>query len=460
MTAIDSQQTPRTAAQIGRTELGPRPLPPLGRQRDGRAPAHVDTVLDNGLRVVAVRKPGVPMVELRLRVPFSGSHRTHPARSELMAATLLAGTARRDREAVDIDLARAGADLGASVDPERLVITGNALVSGLPVLLDVLADSLTGAAHRADEVRMEKERLVAHLAMARSQPRTIAHEALQKRRYGNHPITRELPEPQDVEAVTPAAVRSLQRKGVVPRGSVLVLVGDLPPQQAVDALAGALAGWTSDREAVRLPPLPRVTGGDVLLVHRPGAVQSQIRLSAHAVPRTDPRYPALQLANLVFGGYFSARLPENIREDKGFTYGAHSFLEFNTHGAALVIDTDTATDVTAAALWETRHELGRMVVSPPTQEEFEAARRYAVGSLGIALSSQAGLASSVLAIVVAGLDLEWLRGHPARLAAVTRDQVVAAAAEFLAPSAVTGVVVGDADVLSAPMAALGGVEVP
>ena len=83
-----------------------------------------------------------------------------------------------------------------------------------------------------------------------------------------------------------------------------------------------------------------VAGGDVLLVPRAGAVQSQIRLSSQALPRTDPRYPALQLANLAYGGYFSSRLVENIREDKGYTYGPHSRISHGVAGSRLVIDAD------------------------------------------------------------------------------------------------------------------------
>jgi len=453
-----AEVTSRSAEEIGRTALGPRPLPPLGQQRAGRAPAFQDTVLDNGLRVIAVRRAGVPLVELRLRVPLAGTHRTHAARAELLATTLLAGTVRRSRAEVDIDLARVGGDLGASVDPERLGLSGVSLSAGHDVLLDVVADALTAAVHRTAEVRTEKERLTAHLTMARSQPRTIARLALQRRRYGDHPVTRELPEAADVADVSPAAVRSLHRRALVPRGSLLVLVGDLSPARAVDTVAAALAGWRSERAAVELPPLPLLRGGDVRLVHRPGAVQSQLRLSAQAIPRTDARYPALQLANLIFGGYFSARLPENIREDKGYTYGAHSYLEFNPHGATVIVDTDTATGVTAAALHEIRYELGRLVLVPPDEDELESARRYAIGSLSISMASQAGLASTLAAVATAGLDLDWLRAHPARLAAVTRDEVTAVAAEFFAPTAFTGVVVGDAEVLAGPLAAIGGID--
>ena len=296
--------------------------------------------------------------------------------------------------------------------------------------------------------------------MARSQPRIIARLALLHRRWGDHPVTRELPDESEIVEVTPAEVRSLHSRALAPRGSVIVLVGDLDPARVVAAVTEALDGWRCDHAAVELPELPDVPGSDLLLVHRPGAVQSQLRLSGPAVGRTDPNYPALQLANLAFGGYFSARLPENIREDKGYTYGASSWIEFNPHGGIVLIDTDTATEVTAAALLEIRYEMGRLGLVPPDENEVDAARRYAIGALSIGMSSNSGVASTLYGLAGYGLGLDWLRSYPARLASVTRDEVAAVAAEFFAPTAFTGVVVGDADVLSAPMRALGGVELP
>jgi len=177
------------------------------------------------------------------------------------------------------------------------------------------------------------------------------------------------------------------------------------------------------------------------------------------VPRTDPRYPALQLANLAYGGYFSSRLVENIREDKGYTYGAHSGFEFTGSKATLQVEADTASEVTAAALLETRYELARLGLVPPTDDEVESVRQYAVGTLLIASSSQAGLASQLAALTAVGLGVEWLAEHPRRLAEVTTEQVAEAALEFFSPRRFTGVVVGDADVLAPKLTALGGVEV-
>src|SRR6202000_2173784 len=148
-------------------------------------------------------------------------------------------------------------------------------------------------------------------------------------------------------------------------------------------IESALSRWQSDHAATVLRDLPEVVGGDLLLVHRPGAVQSQLRLSARAVPRTDPGYAALQLANLAYGGYFSSRLVENIRENKRYTYHARSSIECTPSGASLLLDADTASDVTAAALWEVRYELGRLGLVPPTESEVESVRQDAIGSRSV-----------------------------------------------------------------------------
>ena len=453
----------RSAEEIGSTPTGPRALPPLGPQRSVPAPEEVDTVLGSGLRVVAVRRSEVPMVELRLRVPFADTSgrddSAHAAVAEVLATTILSGTSSRSRVGIDDDLAGVGGEIGFSVDPERLSVSGHALADGLDTLLDVLADLVLAATHPDDELARERERLVERIELASAQPSVIARRALQERRYGTHPVTREMPRPEEVTAVTADAVRSLQASALLPGGSVLVLVGDLDPTDAVARVEKALAGW-SGGQAAPLPALPELRARDLLLVDRPGAVQSQLRLSAPAVGRTDPRYPALQLANLALGGYFSSRLVENLREDKGYTYHASSSLELDPHGAVLAVETDVASEVTAPALLEARYELGRLAVVPPTDDEVESARRYLVGSLLISMTTQAGYASTVAALAAHGLSSAWVREHPARLEAVTTDEVAAAAAEFFAPTRFTGVVVADAARTGPGLRALGGVEIP
>jgi zinc protease len=276
--------------------------------------------------------------------------------------------------------------------------------------------------------------------------------------YGKHPYAVQTPEPEQVRAVRPAPLRALHADRVHPRGATLVLVGDLQPARALDAAEQALGGWDGAGRDGSLPPAPPLTPGPLLLVDRPGAVQSSLRMALPAVPRTHPDHAALQLANMVFGGYFSSRWVENIREDKGYTYGPHSLIEHAVAGSALVVVAEVATEVTGPALLETLYELGRLASLPPKEDELEQARQYTLGTLQLGMSTQAGLAGLASTYAGFGLRLGFLAEYAARLAKVTRDDVAAAAATYLAPSRAVSVVLGDAERVEAPVAALTAIE--
>ena len=195
-----------------------------------------------------------------------------------------------------------------------------------------------------------------------------------------------------------------------------------------------------------------------MLVDRPDSVQSSLRMALPAVPRTHPDHAPLHLANLIFGGYFSSRWVENIREDKGYTYGPHSVIEHGVAGSALIVAADVATEVTGPAMLETIYELGRLASLPPKEDELEQARQYALGTLQLGMSTQAGLAALASVYAGYGLRLDFLAEHSARLARATRDEVAAAAATYLAPARAVTVVLGDAARIAGPLSALTPVE--
>ena len=436
----------------------PRPVPALGKPRTAKLPTVSDTVLDNGLRVLAVRRTGVPLAELRLRIPFAGpvgnAGDSHVARAQLLADTLLSGTERRTASQLAVDLQALGGQLSASTDADRLGFGGSVLTSGLPGLLELLAEVLTGATYPKSEVEGERDRLVQELAIHRSQAGVVAREALLARMYGDHPYGRDLPSAQSVEAVRAKQLRTLHAQRVVPAGSVLTIVGGLTPTRATSLVQQALAGWTTTATSAPIPALPAQQGRRAILLDRPGAVQTTLRFGGAAPSRTAPDYAAFSLANLVFGGYFSSRWVANIREDKGYTYSPHSGVDHPTAGSRLVAGADVATGVTAPALLETLYELGRIATVPIAQSELEQARRYAIGSMALGTSSQAGLASTLSQLVGAGLGVDWLRDHPQALAEVTVDDVLAAADRWLAPQRLTPVLVGDTAVVAGPLRAL------
>jgi zinc protease len=440
-------------------------VPPLGDPRPHPVPAAEETTLPNGLRVVVVPRPGVPLIELRLRVPFAAPTArgagTHTARASVLSGAVLLGTAEHDQTAIAELLQGHGAELSVSSDPDRLLFATTLLSSGLDPVLKLLAELLTGASYPADPVEGERDRLVERIVIARSQPGVIARTALAARRYGSHPYAIQLPDPDLVADVRPPALRRLHRERVVPSGSSLVLVGDLDPRAATNAVAAALAGWTETGNALEAPPVPeeQLYREEVALIDRPGAVQSNIRLGGPAPRRTDPDLAATRLANMIFGGYFSSRYVENIRERRGYSYSPRSSVDHQVAGSSFLVEADVATEVTGPALLETWYELGRMALTPVTEAELDAARRYVLGSMALSIATHAGLASTLSALVGSGLPADWLYDHQRDLAAVTVEEVQEAARRYLAPSALTTVVVGDPDKVVPQLQALGPVGV-
>jgi len=435
-----------------------RLVPGLAKARPVRLPAVSDTLLDNGLRVLAVRRPGVPLAELRLRVPFAGpggkGGGAHVARAQLLGDTLLMGTDRRSALQLAIDVQALGGQLSASTDADRLGLSGSVLTTGLPALLELLGEVLTGASYPQQEVQGERDRLVQELAIHRSSAGVVAREALLHRMYAGHPYGTDLPAAKQVQDVKAKQLRSLHAELVAPGGSLLTVVGDLTPEKATALVQQALSGWTAKGSGRPARAVPDQAGRTALLIDRPGAVQTTIRLGGQAPSRTDPDHAAFTLANLAFGGYFSSRWVANIREDKGYTYSPHSGVEHPPAGSRLVAGADVATAVTAPALLETLYELGRIATVPVGQAELDQARRYATGSLALSTASQAGLASTLSQLAGAGLGVEWLRDHPRALAAVTVEDVLAAAARWLAPARLTPVLVGDTASVEGPLRAL------
>ncbi len=437
-----------------RKAFTPRPVPALARPRKAKLPTVAERVLPSGLRVVAVRRPSVPVVQVRLRVPSAVRKGADLAKAAMLERTMLLGTAERSQGELAEALQRIGGSLRVSGDADRLVVAGESLRTGLKDLLALLAEVVTSARYPAQQVEGESHRLADQLRRAMSQPGVIADEAWLHQMYGDHVYGSEYPSADAVLGVSAASLRAAHTRRMQPTGSLLVLVGDLTPARALDQVAAALAGWDGEGVPTRVPRVPAPVPGPLQLVDRPGAVQSNLRIGGDAVARTDPSYAAAELANALFGGYFSSRLTMNIREDKGYTYSPRSSLRHGGAASCFLTAADVATEVTAPAMVEVGYELGRMVSLPPSAEEVAATAQYLVGTLALSTATQAGLAGTLAVLLADGLDVTWLRDHPEALLAVTPAEVHEVSQRLLSPSRLVATVVGDADRVAEPLSAL------
>lgn len=438
----------------------PAAVPKVGPFRSAKLPAVDERTLGNGLRALAVRKPGVPLVQARLVLAAARPRATDGDRAKqlVLGETLLSGTQHRDSVEVAEALQRMGATLHVRIDSEDLRLYGSTLSPSLGEFLSLVGELLTEPAFPKGEVEIERARKAQEVLLQRSEPAVIARAALKRRLFGEHPYAGGLPEPKEVATVGAAALRRYFKSRVTARGGLLILVGDLRPAKALDAAEAALGSWTGATSHSRLPALPTIEPGPLLLVDRPGAAQSNIRIGGPALTRQDAGLPALQLANMIFGGYFSSRLVENIRESKGYTYSPRSWIDHQPLGSVLMVQADVGTEVTAPALLETRYELGRIATLPVSTEELDSARRYLIGTTALSIQTQSGLAEYLLALSLAGLGLDYLRTLPKRLEKVTVDEVRAAAAEYLAPARLPTIIVGDAKAVRPTLETLDMVE--
>ncbi len=425
------------------------PRPELGQFRPPRLPSLVEEQLAGGLHAIAVRRAGVPLVEVRFVFPLGLAQLTHPAGPLVLSESILAGTRLHDRESLATELEHLGATLEASLSGDRLVITASALATNSTGLLGLVAEVLTGATYPKGEVEADRQRTADQVIVLLSRPEMLAEEAFAARLFGRHPYATPIPRPDALVRVSAPALRSLHRAVLQPSTAHAVLVGDMQPRRALSMLETALAEWLAAAEVVDvdLPAVSPVRPGGLDLVPRADAVQSNIRIGGNAVRRSHPDWAALSLANQIMGGMFTSRLTTNLRERNGYTYSPRSGFEHRRAGSTFSIAADVASEVTAAALIEARYELGRLVTGGVTDEELETAKRYAVGSWLFQTATQSGLASTLAALAAGGIGPGYLTGYPAALLRTRRQEVDEAARRYLAPARLATVIVGDAGVV-------------
>ncbi|MFJ7625598.1 M16 family metallopeptidase [Streptomyces sp. NPDC097595] len=422
---------------------------------DVRADTRVvlDRTLSNGLRVVAVPDATAPLVELRLSIPCAGPGDAHAARAQVLGDVLLPSAAELPPErALHWEIA----GLAAGRDVNRLGVFGCIPTASLVPVLRETAAALAAPRYPDERVLESRQRVAAEVAIGRGEARWMALAAL-LRRWSPHQVAPcDIPPPEALPQVEPESVRELHRGRLVPRGAVLVLVGDFAPDGIMATVERAFAEWQGDERTASAPepPLPGAVPGDVVLVHRPRSTQAELLLAGPAPHRTDPDRPAFDMANVLFGGGVSSRLSRNIREEKGYAYVAASAVEVVAGLPTALVRVAVGVPAVADALAETRRELGALVGSPPTEREIGHAKQLLAGRIGTAAVSPSSYATFLANLLAEGADPQWGAGYRDRVDAVSAEDVVSAAGRYLDPDRLTVVLVGDADVLADRLADL------
>ncbi|KAB8197140.1 hypothetical protein FH608_000775 [Nonomuraea phyllanthi] len=403
-----------------------------------------EQVLPCGLRVLSTHSPSASMAEVRLAIPMP-STAVDLAAALVMVDSLPGGGGRAD-EAENV--LGPGALVQTTYDHRWLRIGASVPATKLPELIALVFGALATPRYSADTCRGATRRIIQRNIMARSHPQIIARTALGRHCYGDD-FPAVLPEPSALSAVTPEDVTRLHRDHLVPDRALLVVTGGADQGRTSKALAEATSSWSADpgREAPARGPELKDAG--ITLAERQSTGQSDITLIARSLPRTDPRFPALSIANCVFGGYPASRLVARLREEKGLVYAVECALDELLEDELIMIHAGMDPYDAPVVLREIQSELARFAAEPPTAAEIATAREYMLGMLYQSAASQAGLAELLFSVAPLGVGLDWLLSLPQVLHDVTTDQVAEIARELYPPDRFSGVVVGERGVLGA-----------
>jgi zinc protease len=427
------------------TLVAHRPEP--GAARPYSFPAIVRETVGGGL-VLAAHMPGQQLATAYLLLD-AGAAREAAGRegtAAVLAKALEEGTATRDSTAFALALEGLGAELSTSVDWDAFRAGVSVPVDLLPAAVRLLAEATRSPKLDPADVARVRDDEVTSLRMDWAQPGPRADAALRadlfdvEERYGR-PLHGD---PDSVAAVTVEDVLDFHRSWMR-RPGVLLVAGDLDQLDLALLGEAAFAGTSGEPPAAEGPlDVPVRDARKVILVDRPGSVQSTLRLGHRSPHRAHPDYVPMTLAATVLGGAFTSRLNHLIREVKGYTYGIRGDFAMSRRFGRFAVSSSVQTAVTVPALVDTIGEVGRTRLDGVTEEELAVARAWRAGQLSVEMQTPGSIAGALATLVIHGLPDDYYATLRRQYLETTVDEVSAAAATHLNPAGLTLVVEGDA----------------
>jgi zinc protease len=435
-------------------ERPPRPL----AARDVKFPPYAIKTLANGLQVIAVSHHEQPAVSLRLIVRAGAAQdpMDKPGVASLAAALLDQGTKTRSADQIASAIESLGGLIGTGAGSDLSFINAVVLKDNLDLALDMVADLARNPAFAQEEIDRQKQQMLSGLKVSYEDPDYIAGVVFDRLVYGVHPYGRpDSGTPATIGAITREDLLAYHKRWFGANNAILAIVGDVTHETAFAGAERAFGRWERVAPEIVKPVDPPPPVRRVIVVDRPGAVQTEIRVGNIALPRKHPDYLALDLAMKILGGEGGNRLHRVLRSERGLTYGASADIHALEESGDIVAETDTRSETTAEALRLIVDEMWRLQRQRVQERELADAQAYLTGSFPLTIETPSAIALQVLNAVFYGLDLEDLQTYRERVNAVTPDDIQRVAREYLRPDRLSIVLVGDASVFAGQLAAVG-----
>ncbi|HJQ12974.1 MAG TPA: pitrilysin family protein [Gemmatimonadaceae bacterium] len=444
------------------------PTPPApGALRPYEFPAVNQFELANGLKVIVVEKHNLPVIEGRL-ILDAGAQREPAAKNGLASLTgrlLSEGTGDMSGAQIAQQMDALGAQYSTGGGYNTSFADVVALKNVFPQAMQLAAKTVISPSFPATEFIRVKNQALAAYQQSHARTAGLANDAFIRAAFDT---TAPFSRPPNgtmasINALTRDDVVNWHRTMYAPSASTLLLVGDITAAEARSVAQQAFGAWNATRAATGpvANPIRSSTGTRVILVDRPGSVQSTIIVGQPGFQATDPDYLTMVALNHVFGGAVSSRLNNNLREKHGYTYGAFSGLDLRPGAGTFQMSSEVRTNATDSAIVEAVAEYGRLVNETVPAPELQGLVNNLVSGFPNSVQSVQGLTNRLQALIIWGLPLNFYTTYRERLAAVTPEDVRRVATSKLKPNNIIVVVAGDLSKIEAPIRArnLGTVEV-
>lgn len=426
-----------------------------------RFPKPKTFTLSNGARVFVLVDHRLPAMRCSVSIQAGSIFETKPGVAEMTAVMLQEGTRSRSYQRMAEDTESIGASLTAAASSERTTVSVSGLSEYTDQLIDLVSDTLLHPAFPDDRLERIRFRQAQQVGQRRSNPTARAAEESAKVFYGSSPYARVAPSADEIRAITRADLTAFHDRFYKPNGAIIGVSGDVSAKEIESRFEKALAEWKPGSEPAAMPPAnftPKESSR-IYLVDRPGSAQTVVEFGALSISRSDPDYIAVVVANRILGGGSSGRLFQNIREDKGYTYGAYSTFNPPKWQGLWSASASVRTPVTEPAVKEFLAEFARLRDQAVPAAELASAKRSIVGGFARTLETPDGILGRTLEIVQNGLPADYWDTYPGKIEAITAEDVQRVAKKYLAPNHIQLVAVGERSKIEEGLKKFGPVEI-
>ena len=431
------------AAQDWPRESPPRPLP----SRPIAFPPYQLKTLSNGLQVLVIPQHEEPSVSLRLLIKAGSAQdpADKPGVANFMANLLDQGTTSKSAQAIADLVESSGGILGVGAGNELSFVNAGVVKDRFDALLDLTSEIAQRPAFSPAEIDRQRQQLLSGMQVTNDDPQYVATLVFDRLVYGFHPYGRPgNGTPASVPKITREDLVAFHRAWFVPNNAFLAIVGDVTADEAFASAERAFGKWAGHDVPKVTPMEPPPPTMRIVVIDKPGSVQTEIRVGQLAVPRTHRDYIPLDLAMRVLGGEGANRLFGVLRTDRGLTYGASAELRTFKSAGALVAETNTRSAATGEVLRLVVDEFWRIRRERVDPRELAGAEDYLSGSFPLTVETSSAIALQVLNQLFYGMPLKDLETYRDRVNQVGVDDIVRVAQASLQPDRLAIVLVGDA----------------